>query len=87
MKKATVEKVEKMAQDYTLLIAQSGVSKEVAFGIVVNMLLYHSGLVMAEAQHKVFMDDFSELLKRTLAEVAAVEKDDEGEPLVGEGHG
>lgn len=66
MKKKTKseKKMQNMAQTCTRLIAKAGVSAEDALVIVLDMLRYHSGLVMAPDRHEVFVDDVVAILRR-----------------------
>jgi len=65
------EKLQNLAEKCTLLFAKSGVSAMDALLIVLNMLRYHSSLVMDDASHDAFMDGFKSLLQRTMLEPVA----------------
>jgi hypothetical protein len=60
------EKSQNVAEECTLLLARSGVSAMDALAIVLNMLRYHSSLVMDEASHDAFMKQFQALFQRTM---------------------
>lgn len=65
MNKRKEKKCQKVAEACTELIIKSGVSHENALTIVLNMLEYHSSLIMDTASHDAFIDGLKALLRRT----------------------
>ena len=67
MKKKTKseKKLENLAETCTGLITTAGVSDEDALAIILNMLKYHSSLMMDTATHEAFIDGLKSLLRLT----------------------
>lgn len=65
MNKRIEKKCQNIAEKCTNLIIKSGVSEQDALAIVLNMLEYHSSLMLDTASHDAFIDGLKALLRRT----------------------
>ncbi len=63
-KKKSEKKLQDLAETCTGLIATAGVSAEDALAIVLNMLKYHSSLMMDTARHDSFIAGVKLVLRR-----------------------
>ena len=61
------KQIRNIAQTCTRLIADSGASAEDALAIVLDMLRYHAGLVLAPNRHEVVVDAVVAVLRREIA--------------------
>lgn len=74
MNKRIEKKCQNVAEKCTNLIIKSGVSEEDALAIVLNMLEYHSSLMLDTASHDEFIDGLKSLLRRTFASIGTMQK-------------
>lgn len=59
------DKLVRLAEQCTLLIEESNVSNSEALLVVLNMLNYHSNLLMEQGEHELFLGDVQEALRKS----------------------